>query len=78
MSFYVLYTRTYIESYNRPLYFLAASSEHRIQKYLVLYIGEPLAQTLRVISFQSKKISNDQEPIQSDSKSCSQNQKGNN
>ena len=29
-------------------------------------------------SSQSKKISNDQEVIQSDSKSCPQNQKGNN
>ena len=34
--------------------------------------------SLRILSTQSKKISNDQELIQSDPTSCPQNQKGNN
>ena len=47
------------------------------EKDLLLYRTEPIFPMLSVL-FQSKKISNDQELIQSDPTSCPQNQKGNN
>ena len=45
---------------------------------LDFYTFSVIAETQRLISLKSKKISNDQELIQSDPISCPQNQKGNN
>ena len=46
--------------------------------WLIYYACETLLRTGQEVRLQSKKISNDQELIQSDPTSCPQNQKGNN